>query len=886
VSLNPSALIRSAVLLAALLFVGCADVVVVARNTVIATWSQTGTLQVVVGGSQTVTLAFTTDNGKPVTAFHITQSTLPVGWIAINAPLSCAQVSTGGGCVLALRYTPISATNGTLVVPYEFVDDEGKTQVSAATLPYHATTHDNIVATVTPVGQITVVAGGTQSVTVQFTTDDGAQATNLKVNRLTALPAGWSTSAPTFLCAAVSTGNGCQLPLTFAPTSPGAGALLLTYTYVDNAGTAQFGSVQVSYLVTNDNNVIATPSPAGQIAAVVGGRNVAVAIGFTTDDGNLATDLQISAGLGTLPAGWTGPATFACATVDFGNGCTLNLNFSPSAVTSGSLIFSYRYVSAAGIAKTGTVAVPFMATADNNVVATAAPPGQIDTVVNGAGKTVTVTFTTDDGNLARNLLITSDLGNLPAGWSFPGAPTPPTFACATLATGAGCQLTLLFAPTTVVAGTLQLNFSYNSNAGTAKTGSASLQYSTTTHNRLLATVSPTGQVTAEVNLGTQIATITFTSDDGNPVSNVVITSGLTTLPADWTGPASFTCATAATGNGCALPLQFQPTAASDNGTIALNYSYVDNAGTAQTGSVNVPYAAVPIYFYVNGQTNNVLRCAASFTDNSLSGCVSVASGFGVPFGIIFNGNTAYVSDQSGGTVSMCPVNIDGTFGACTPATAPGPNPYTTPNALAIFNGILYAVDSNGATPVIGCVIDGDGTLSGCGATGYSAPTPMNVPQGIATATASGTGISYAYIVDNQGGNLTICTISLIDGELLNCTQSPIGSTPTGVAVYNGNLYVGTGDGGGSGVKRCPIAADGSVDVTACVFTAQTATLSQAVGFAFYNGVAYLSGFGGASGAVGGVNVCPVTVATGNLDNCALSADPAISGQNLLGMATH
>jgi hypothetical protein len=873
------------VLLMTLLFVGCADVVVVARNTVTGTWSQTGTLQVVVGGSETVTLAFTTDDGKPATNFHVTQGTMPVGWSAINAPLSCAQVSTGGGCVLALRYTPIAAATGTLTIGFEFVDDEGKTQFGQATLAYHASTHDNVVATVTPVGQITVIVGGQQSVTVQFTTDDGAQATNLQLRGLASLPAGWSSSAPTLLCAAVSTGNGCQLPLTFAPTALGSGTLVLNFTYTDDAGRAQSGSVDVLYLATNDNNVIATPDPAGQIAAVVGGRNVAVAIGFTTDDGNAATNLQITAGLSALPAGWAGPASFTCATVDLGNGCTLNLNYSPTAVASGTIVFSYRYTSAGGTAKTGTVSIPYVATADNNVVATAAPSGQIDTVVGGSGKTVTLTFTTDDGNLARNLLITSDLGNLPAGWSFPAAPNPPAFGCATLATGSGCQLTLLFAPTSVVSGTLQLAFSYNSNAGAAKTGTASLQYSSTTHNRLLATVTPSGQVTAEVNEGTQIATITFTSDDGNPVTNVAITGGLTSLPTDWTGPANFTCASAATGNGCALPLTFQPTSASSNGTISLTYSYVDNAGTAQTGAVNVPYASVPIYFYVNGQTDSVLRCAASFTDSSLSGCITVASGFGIPYGLIFNGNIAYVADQEGGAVSMCPVNIDGTLAACTPATAPGPNPYTSPNAMSIFNGVLYAVDSNGATPVIGCVIDGDGTLSGCGDTGYSAPTPMNVPFGIATATAS-TGISYAYIVDNQGGNLTICTISLVDGELLNCTQSPIGSTPTGDAIYNGNLYVGTGDGGGSGIKRCPIAADGSVNVGNCVFTGQTATLSQAVGFAFYNGFAYLSGFGGASGAVGGVNVCPVTVANGNLDNCVLSDDPAISGENLLGIATH
>ena len=881
-TVNPSSAFRSAVLLLVFWFVGCADVVVVARNTVAGTWSQAGTLQVVVGGSQTVTLAFTSDNGKPATGFHITQGTLPVGWTAINAPLSCAQVTSGGGCVLALRFTPIAAATGTLTIAFEFVDDEGKTQFGAAMLPYHATTHDNVVATVTPVGQITVIAGGKQSVTVQFTTDDGAQATSLQLTGLASLPAGWTSSAATFLCAAVSTGNGCQLPLTFAPPAPGSGTLMLNFTYTDNAGAAQSGSVDVPYLVTNDNNVIATPDPAGQLAAVVGGRNVAVAIGFTTDDGDAASNLQLTAGLNTLPAGWSGPASFTCATVNLGNGCTLNLNYSPTAVASGTIVFSYRYTSAAGSAKTGTVSIPYVATADNNVVATAAPSGQIDSVVGGTGKTVTLTFTTDDGNLARNLLITSDLGNLPSGWSFPGAPNPPAFGCATLATGSGCQLTLLFAPTAVVSGTLQLAFSYNSNAGAAKTGTASLQYSSTSHNRLLATVSPTGQVTAEVNEGTQIATITFTSDDGNPVSNVAITGGLNSLPTDWTGPASFTCASAASGNACALPLQFQPTSDNSNGIISLDYSYVDNAGGAQTGSVDVPYASVPTYLYVGGESGDVLRCAASFTDGSLSGCIPLAA-FGAPVGLTFNGNFAYIADDSAGTVNICPVNIDGTFGACTVATDGGTNPFTSPRAIAIFGGLIYVVDANGATPVIACSVNGDGSISGCFTTGWSAPNGLDVADGISIATAAN-GSAYAYMVDYNGGNLTTCVVSTIDGELLNCTQSPVGLTPAGDAAYNGNVYVATGDDADS-VKRCPINSDGSITAANCVITAVAANFAQAVGFAFSNSYAYVSGYGGLGG-VGGVFVCPITVATGNLDSCVLSSDPAIESQNLFGIAAH
>jgi hypothetical protein len=865
----------------ALFLVACSNVVVVQRNAVVATWSQTAPLQVLVGGAETVTLVFTTNDGKPATNFQVLQTSLPSGWTALNSPVSCPSVDTGNGCLLGLRYAPTALGAGTLSVQYAYLDNSGANRSGIATLQYQAVSHDNVVATVSPVGQIAIIAGSSQSVTVQFTTDDGGVAKNFQVTGgLASLPAGWSSANSTFTCATVSTGNGCQLQLTFAPTASGRGTLELDYSYADDAGTQRAGTVDIPYAVTSDNNVLATPSPAGQITAVVGGRNVAVAIGFTTDDGNPATNLQIVAGLASLPGGWSGPTNFGCAAVSVGNGCTLNLNFAPTAIANGSLIFGYSYTSAAGVLKTGSVTIPYTATADNNVVATPSPNGEIEAIVGGTGTTATVTFTTDDGNLARNLTITGGLATLPSGWSVPGATGTPSFACPTLATGSGCQLSLLFSPTAVETGTLQLAFSYDSNAGVAKTGTVSLPYGSSAHNHVVATVAPSGQITAELNQGTQLATITFTSDDGSPVTALTVTAGLQTLPADWTGPASFTCTSAATGNGCALQLQFQPTSATSNGTLTLNYTYVDNAGTPQTGSVALPYTAVPAYLYVVGQSGSIARCAASFTDGSLSGCVVVASGFTAPYGIALSGNFAYVSDSSAGTVSVCPLNNDGTLGPCTIATAPGSNPFTSPFGMAVNGGVLYVLDANGATPVNACTVDPDGTLSNCFTTAWSVPTPFNVADGISIA-ADANGDTFAYVVDFVGGNLTTCAVAT-DAELLNCTQSPIGLTPTGVAAFNGNLYVGTGNNVNPNLQ-CPIAPDGSVNVANCVTTALSVNLARAVGIAFNDGYAYLSGYGG---AVGGVYVCPVTPGTGNLDTCVLSDDPLLQYVNQFGIAVH
>ena len=52
------------------------------------------------------------------------------------------------------------------------------------------------------------------------TTDDGKPASAFYLTSiLTALPAGWSSASKTLSCGSVSTGNGCQLPLTYAPAA-------------------------------------------------------------------------------------------------------------------------------------------------------------------------------------------------------------------------------------------------------------------------------------------------------------------------------------------------------------------------------------------------------------------------------------------------------------------------------------------------------------------------------------------------------------------------------------------------------------------------------------------------------------------------------------------
>jgi hypothetical protein len=449
------------------------------NNNVIAAASPSGQINAVAGGGgQPVIVNFTTDNGYAATNLILATdlTALPSGWSSKAASLSCAIVSTGSGCQLALNYAPTSAARGTLKLDYNFTDDSGAAGTGTLNIPYSAASAGNVVAVASPSGQVNAIAKtGGQAVAVTFTTDDGTPASGLYLTTgLAALPAGWSSASKSFSCASVSTGNGCQLHLTYAPTVLAGGTLTLNYAYGE--GGANTGTLNVAYAATTDDNVVGTASPTGQINAVVGAGVQPVSVTFTTDDSRSATALQLTSNLTALPAGWSSPdSTFTCSGLSVGMGCQLPLMYTPMAAGSGMLNLSYSYDNNDGLAKTGTVNIAYRATTNDNIVVT--PNLSTVSVAVGASTGVIVTFTTDDGNPASNFSVTSDLGALPPGWSSASG----SFGCAAFSTGAACQLILTYAPTVVTSGTpmLSLNYQYNDNSGTLKTGSINIDYSAT-----------------------------------------------------------------------------------------------------------------------------------------------------------------------------------------------------------------------------------------------------------------------------------------------------------------------------------------------------------------------------------------------------------------------
>ena len=126
----------------------------------------------------------------------------------------------------------------------------------------------------------------------------------------------------------------------------------------------------------SSNLIVATPS-AGAVSVAVGAAQT-ISVTFTSSDGSAISGFGVSGTLATLPAGWSGPGSFTCASVSTGSGCVLNLTYAPSAVGSGTLTINYVFIDNASMPSTGGfVTIAYAATTYNNVLAVASPTGQI-----------------------------------------------------------------------------------------------------------------------------------------------------------------------------------------------------------------------------------------------------------------------------------------------------------------------------------------------------------------------------------------------------------------------------------------------------------------------------------------------------------------------------
>jgi hypothetical protein len=145
------------------------------------------------------------------------------------------------------------------------------------------------------------------------------------------------------------------------------------------------------------------------------------------------------------------------------------LSYAPTGVDNGTLTLNYAYVNNADEAKTGSVAIDYRTTTNDNVFA-AVNPTSLSVVTGSGSNPVMVTFATDDGNVASSF--SADLSALPADWSSVSS----TLTCATVSVGTSCGVSLNYSPTVAASSILSFGYSYVNSAGTAKTGSVSIPY--------------------------------------------------------------------------------------------------------------------------------------------------------------------------------------------------------------------------------------------------------------------------------------------------------------------------------------------------------------------------------------------------------------------------
>lgn len=583
---------------------------------------------------------------------------------------------------------------------------------------------------------------------------------------------------------------------------------------------------------------VAQAAASVQSAHVMAGANESISITFTSSDGQALHNLSVG-GLAGLPSGWSGPASFTCASVTSGSGCALTLSFAPTTAASGTLSLTYAYTDNVGMPLSGTVAIPYSASTNDTVNATVGPTPPVTALAGSGSQSVLVTFTTSDGQAASNLALTSSLASLPPGWSA----TSNSFSCATVSTGNACQLALSFAPQSAGSGTLTLGYSYTNNAGNADSGSISVPYAATTDDTVAGTVSPTGQVTAPQNGSTPV-TVTFVTSDGQPATNLTITSGLGSLPGDWSGPASFSCSTISDGTACTLSLAYAPTSI-DSGTLALGYQYVNDAGDNETGTVSISYATAAPHLYVTNLFSVLDACSLG-AGGTVSSCAATPSsgGSASPAGIVFNGNNVYVTDFYNDKVWLCAVQSDGTFSNCAVAASGVTNPW----ALAISGSYLYITSDSTDGVTTYCLIGTGGALSNCTPTAsgtnlvngiavggdYAYLTALNPQEtgyqvdvctvnsdgSLTGCTATGSGFSdpqfvtlsggYAYIGNQQSSSVAVCVIGS-GGALTNCANSPVGYEPNGIAIYGSYAYVSDDD---DNIYLCTL-ADNGASLTSC-----------------------------------------------------------------------
>jgi hypothetical protein len=207
-----------------------------------------------------------------------------------------------------------------------------------------------------------------------------------------------------------------------------------------------------------------------------------------------------------------------------------------------------------------------------------------------------------------------------------------------------------------------------------------------------------------------------------------------------------------------------------NGQLTTCTSAVD---ATFNGAQGITLNAAETILYVSNEFGTTVSICPVLTNGSTLGPCSAVTGnatFNHATSVILNstGTFAYVTNFGNTTISICPLNPDGTFGTCTTTTAGGTLSKPVGTILNSSNTFAYTTNNNNATPpytISICAVNSDGSFGACSS--VSASGTLNLPEGIGINAAN----SNVYIT-NQGNNLvSICPVTGGGASFGTCTSN-------------------------------------------------------------------------------------------------------------------
>jgi hypothetical protein len=629
------------------------------------------------------------------------------------------------------------------------------------------------------------------------------------------------------------------------------------------------------------NSVTASVREAGDVIAYVGQAKT-ITIEFTTSDGAPAKALKLQP---PAAPGWqSDDGNLGCDSVAGAASCALKLRYAPDApAASATLQLSYSYTDSTGAAKSGSLAVNYSALAANAASVSIAPSAVLRAVV-GTISTLTVSFATNDGSLASNLQLATDM--LPAGWSS----SVPVLDCPSFGAGSACGLQLYYQPAAATASSsFKLAYRYTDSAGMPQMAAVAISYSALAPNTVAAAIEPAGEVVAAP-MASREVTLTFLPSDGYAASGLKL--GASSLPDGWSIKSStLPCDKVGADGNCRLVLSFKPQGSQPQQQFELGYDYLDASGQSKSGKAGIAYtsrlyrAYVADFYDGSGTSSGGVRQCELSTDGALANCMKAEATWPQlgTYRVVPSGSHAYVSTSRPAefhtrAISVCGIGIDGGLTNCADA---GLN-LDRLNSFAVLGQYAYLTSIiNNLYATTRCVLNADGNVlpGSCtqlsfditGRVATTALTSLKSSVYIATVAPATppalgqTGLLQCWTApENAAG--TQCKSFQSDYPLY--AQSMAGASLEGgdyLYLLSANLTTGT-------VVKCNLGADGSI--TGCdggklPGGVNAEDLAQAADIAIIGKQAYIAV---AVGRLRGILRCPIDGASGDLQACVALGD--------------